>query len=133
MILIVDDDKSIRLSLRLMLRRNGYETQEASCPEEAMAAVRNPMPPELILLDMNFTRSTSGDEGLTLLRQIRLFLPDVPVLLMTAWGTIPLAVEGIKAGANDFITKPWDNGVLLSRIESAITISQKTGASKGDN
>lgn len=106
MILIVDDDAGIRLSLRLLLSRNGYDVSMASNPKEAMEIVRSSTPPDLIMLDMNFSRATSGDEGLTLLKQIRIFLPDVPVILMTAWGSIPLAVEGIQAGAFDFITNP---------------------------
>ena len=76
----------------------------ASNPKEAMTVVRSAKP-ELVLLDMNFSRATSGDEGLTLLKQMKVFHPDVPVILMTAWGSIPLAVEGIHSGAFDFITK----------------------------
>ena len=74
---------------------------------------------ELVLMDMNYSNSTDGEEGLTLLKQIKVFRPDVPCILMTAWGTIDLAVQGMRAGAFDFITKPWDNGVLLDRIETA--------------
>lgn len=123
MILIVDDDNSIRLSLRLLLRRNGHETVEADSPAEAMNVVRGGMAPSLIILDMNFSRMTSGEEGLTLLRQIKLFLPDVPVILITAWGSIPLAVEGIRAGALDFITKPWDNASFIDHINSALSLN----------
>ena len=98
MILVVDDDNAVRLSLKLLLGRNGYEAALASCPDEAMEIVRGTRP-DLVLLDMNFSRATSGDEGLTLLKQIKIFHPDVPVILMTAWGSIPLAVKGIHAGA----------------------------------
>lgn len=128
MILIVDDDKSIRLSLRLLLKRNGHETVEAESPAEAMNVVRGGTAPQLIILDMNFSRMTSGEEGLTLLRQIKLFLPDVPVILITAWGSIPLAVEGIRAGALDFITKPWDNAAFIDRINSALSLRSSAGA-----
>ena len=105
MILIVDDDSAVRLSLRILLRRQGYETCEASSPEEAVALVRSTAV-DLVLLDMNYSRKTSGEEGLILLRQIKIFRPEAQVILMTAWGSIPLAVEGIHAGAFDFITKP---------------------------
>ncbi|MDE6078950.1 MAG: sigma-54 dependent transcriptional regulator [Duncaniella sp.] len=132
MILIVDDDKSVRLSLRLLLRRNGYDTLEASGPEEAMAAVRSGAPLSLVLLDMNYSRSTTGEEGLTLLRQIKLFIPDVPVILITAWGSIPLAVEAMRAGAVDFVTKPWDNGSLLAHVESAISLASKRESDADD-
>lgn len=124
MILIVDDDNSIRTSLKLLLKRNGYEVTAAASPAEAMASVRASRP-DLVVMDMNFSRATSGDEGLTLLKQIKVFHPDVPVILITAWGSIPLAVEGIRAGAFDFITKPWDNRLLLTRIETALSLSNK--------
>ena len=72
---------------------------------------------------MNFTLSTSGEEGLTLLKQVKVFRPDVPVILMTAWGSIQLAVQGMQAGAFDFITKPWNNAALLQRIETALELT----------
>lgn len=122
MILIVDDDDAVRLSLRLLLTRNGYQTAEAASPREAMDFVRS-QAPRLIMLDMNYSRSTTGEEGLTLLKQIRLFRPETPVILMTAWGSIPLAVEGIHAGAFDFVTKPWNNAALLQRVNVALELN----------
>ena len=119
MILVVDDDRSIRLSLKLILERNGYEVALADNPKAAMQVIWNTPAVELVLMDMNYTRATDGEEGLTLLKQIKVFRPDVPCILMTAWGTIDLAVQGMRAGAFDFITKPWDNDVLLERIETA--------------
>lgn len=124
MILIVDDDNSVRVSLKLLLKRNGYEVTTASSPAEAIAFVRGARP-DLVVMDMNFSRSTTGEEGLILLKQIKVFHPDVPVILITAWGNIPLAVEGIRAGAFDFITKPWDNYTLLGRITTAISLSSE--------
>lgn len=96
MILIVDDDKTVLMSLRLMLTRKGHEVVTATSREEAMTIVRARQP-QLILMDMNYSLSTTGDEGLILLRQVKLFHPDTPVILMTAWGSIPLAVKGIQA------------------------------------
>ena len=96
MILIIDDDSSIRSSLTFMLKRAGYETEAVPGPKEAIEVVRS-TEPELILMDMNFSLSTSGEEGLTLLRQVRIFRPEVPVILMTAWGSIQLAVQGMQA------------------------------------
>ena len=128
MILIIDDDSAVRSSLSFMLKRAGYEPQTASNPKEAMEIVRS-VAPSLILMDMNFTLSTTGEEGLTLLRQVRIFRPDVPVILMTAWGSIQLAVQGMQAGAFDFITKPWNNAALLQRIETALQLS---GVSRED-
>ncbi len=122
MILVVDDDNAIRLSLKMLLQRTGYEVVSVPGPAEAMDVVRSTAP-RLVLLDMNFSRATSGDEGLTLLKQIKIFRPDVPVILMTAWGSIPLAVEGIHAGAFDFITKPWDNRNLLEHVKAALDMA----------
>ncbi len=122
MILVVDDDNAVRLSLKLLLGRSGYDVQLAASPQDAMAFVRN-VRPDLVLLDMNFSRTTSGDEGLTLLKQIKIFHPDIPIILMTAWGSIPLAVKGIHSGAFDFITKPWDNRALLNRISTALELN----------
>ena len=122
MILVVDDDKNIRLSLKLILERNEYEVTLAEGPKEAMQIVRNTPAVELVLMDMNYTRATDGEEGLTLLKQVKVFRPEVPCILMTAWGSIDLAVQGMRAGAFDFITKPWDNGVLLERIETAVKL-----------
>ena len=123
MILVVDDDKNIRLSLKLILERNEYEVTLAEGPKEAMQIVRNTPAVELVLMDMNYTRATDGEEGLTLLKQVKVFRPEVPCILMTAWGSIDLAVQGMRAGAFDFITKPWDNGVLLDRIETARSLT----------
>ena len=122
MILIIDDDNIVRSSLLFMLKRAGYEAKAVTGPREAMEVVRVEAP-ELILMDMNFSLSTSGEEGLTLLKQVKLFRPDVPVILMTAWGSIQLAVQGMRAGAFDFITKPWNNAALLQRIETALQLS----------
>lgn len=124
MILVVDDDNSVRVSLKLLLKRNGYEVVTAATPAEAISFVRGSRP-DLVVMDMNYTRTTTGEEGLTLLKQIKVFHPDVPVILITAWGNIPLAVEGIRAGAFDFITKPWDNYTLLGRITTALTLAAK--------
>ena len=123
MILVVDDDKNIRLSLKLVLERNGYEVALAENPKEAIQVIRTVPAVNLVLMDMNYSLSTDGEEGLTLLRQIKVFRPEVPCILMTAWGTIDLAVQGMRAEAFDFITKPWDNGVLLDRIETALKLS----------
>lgn len=106
MILIIDDDSAIRASLSLMLKRSHHQTITAASPKEAMEIVRE-RDLRLIMMDMNFSYATSGDEGLTLLKQVKLFRPHVPVILMTAWGSIDLAVKGMQAGAFDFITKPW--------------------------
>lgn len=123
MILIVDDDRAIRQTLSMLLKRKGYETVTAENPEQAIGIIRA-TPPELIIMDMNYSLSTSGEEGVELLRRAKILVPDVPVILITAWGSIEIAVEGMRHGAFDFITKPWNNHLLLQRIETAINLSR---------
>ncbi|MBQ6191139.1 MAG: sigma-54-dependent Fis family transcriptional regulator [Bacteroidaceae bacterium] len=125
--------------MKLILERNEFEVVLAEEPSAAIQVIRDNPAVELVLMDMNYntyrTSSNDGEEGLTLLKQIKVFRPDVPCILMTAWGTIDLAVRGMRAGAFDFITKPWDNGVLLERIQTARTLKGRVSSSadkKGD-
>ena len=131
MILIVDDDNAVRSSLLFMLKRAGYQAKAVPGPRDAMQEVRTEAP-DLILMDMNFSLSTSGEEGLTLLKQVKIFCPKVPVILMTAWGSIQLAVQGMQAGAFDFVTKPWNNAALLQRIETALQLNVPVGQTVGE-
>ncbi|MDR1091426.1 MAG: sigma-54 dependent transcriptional regulator [Prevotella sp.] len=126
MILICDDDSAIRSSLTLVLKRAGYETASVGNPQEAIEFVKA-TPPDLILMDMNYTKGTSGEEGLTLLKQVKIFCPGIPVILITAWGSISLAVKGIQAGAFDFVTKPWNNMALLNTIQTALQLKDEGG------
>lgn len=121
-ILIIDDDPAVRKSTALLLRRAGYEVAEAASPDEALALVRSRRF-SLMLMDMNYSRMTTGEEGLELLSKVRIFQPETPVILITAWGSIDLAVQGMRAGAYDFITKPWNNTVLLQRIDTALNLN----------
>ena len=122
MILIVDDDASVITSLALLLKQAGYQTVGMQSPAEAVQELkRNHI--QLVIQDMNFTRQTTGEEGLALLRQIKSLRPDLPVILMTAWGSISLAVQGVKAGASDFITKPWTNEQLLQSVRTTIGLA----------
>lgn len=126
-ILICDDDPTVRSSLSLVLKRAGYGIATAETPEQAVAQIR-PTIPGLILMDMNYTRSTTGEEGLELLAKVKVLAPEVPVILITAWGSIHLAVQGIRAGAFDFITKPWNNLALLESIRTAIQVQESSTA-----
>jgi DNA-binding NtrC family response regulator len=128
-ILIVDDDTSITASLALLLKQHGYATVSAHDAMEALAAMRRERP-RLVIQDMNFSRQTSGAEGLELLERIRAEEPALPVILMTAWGSIQLAVEGIKRGANDFITKPWANATVLQSVETALQLVAASASQK---
>lgn len=127
MVIIADDDIAVRSSLSLLLRQHGYDVLALAAPDEVMQAVRNSTP-MLILMDMNFTSGTSGDEGITLLKQVKIFCPDVPVILITAWGSINLAVSGMKAGAFDFITKPWSNDTLVATVKRALELNKSANA-----
>lgn len=120
-VLIADDDPSVAASLELTLKQGGHTSVVAGDPAEAMARLREGQV-DLVLQDMNFTRATTGEEGLALLNEIRSAYPELPVVLMTAWATVPLAVEGMKSGAADFITKPWSNAQLLQSIETVVAL-----------
>ncbi len=122
MILIVDDDPSVTASLALLLGGEGYESAEAATPAEALR-VLDQRPVRLVIQDMNFSRDTTGEEGLELLQRIRQETPELPVVLMTAWGSIELAVSGMKAGAADFVTKPWNNDQILRTVETALDLA----------
>lgn len=89
MILIVDDDKVVRLSLSLLLKTAGHEVVAVESPDEAVDIARGNHSLRLVITDMNFTRATTGEEGLELLRRLKVLRPEVPVMLITAWGSIP--------------------------------------------
>ncbi|MBC6996260.1 sigma-54 dependent transcriptional regulator [Neolewinella lacunae] len=114
-ILIVDDDRMVAASLELLLRRAGYRAESVFRMADALPAIAEHRP-ALVLLDMNFTIDTSGKDGMGLLKRILAAYPRLPVIQMTGWATVQLAVEGMKAGARDFIAKPWDNRELLNAV-----------------
>ncbi|MCP4548128.1 MAG: sigma-54-dependent Fis family transcriptional regulator [bacterium] len=122
MILIVDDDFSVTASIGLLLKQEGYEVMGVAGPEEALGILAK-REIALVLQDMNFSRNTSGEEGLELLARIKEQHPALPVILITAWGSIDLAVAGIKAGAVDFITKPWHDDQVLSVVKTALGLA----------
>jgi two-component system, NtrC family, response regulator len=129
-ILIVDDDPSVITSLSLLLKQSGYRSQCASSPEKALSLVKQENF-DLALLDMNFSRQTSGEEGIRLLQQIKAEKPVLPVVLITAWGSINLAVQGIRAGASDFITKPWTHQQIIQAVETALGLAAANRMPKG--
>lgn len=123
MILIVDDDPSVTASLALLLKQAGQTTAMAGSPAEALELIGR-QPFRLVIQDMNFSRRTSGEEGLELLARIKAATPSMPVILITAWGSIGLAVEGMKRGAADFVTKPWTNQQMLKTVETALGLQR---------
>jgi len=122
-VLVIDDDKGVTTSLSLLLKQSGYSPSTAKSPAEALSYLaENDV--DLILQDMNFSRRTDGTEGLQLLENILSSNPSIPIILMTAWGSVPLAVEGMKKGASDFITKPWTNEQILHSVENAFELGR---------
>ena len=121
-ILIVDDDAAVQVSLALLLKQSGFEPVCCDGAREALDQLDG-APFDLVLQDMNFSLQTSGEEGMDLLARIKEKHPDTPVLLMTAWGSIALAVRGVKSGAADFFTKPWNNTQLVELIQSTLELS----------
>jgi len=112
-VLVVDDQADILEALRLLLKGNGYKAETALSPEQALVAAAAG-DHDLVVIDMNYARdTTSGAEGLALLDTLHAQRPEVPVIVMTAWSTIDLAVEAMRRGASDFITKPWENSHVL--------------------
>lgn len=133
MILIVDDNETVRLSLSLLLKRAGHDVAAVATPDEAITAARSEASLRLAVIDMNFSTATDGRQGLELLQRLKVLRPEMPVILITAWGSIPLAVEGMRLGACDFITKPWVNRVMLQRVETALALAApKADVSCGD-
>lgn len=124
MILIIDDDIAIRTSLSLLFKKEGFTVSSVGTPIEALDFLRE-NEPQLVLLDMNFSNETTGDDGLKMLSQIKKRYPSVSVILITGWATIDLAVKGMKLGASDFIHKPWQNEHLLKSIRTILNLNKK--------
>ncbi len=123
-ILIADDQQDVLAALRLLLKAEGFSLETASSPAAIMAALEV-CDFDVALIDLNYTRdTTSGHEGLDLLKRIQALDATLPVVVMTAWGSIELAVEAMRRGARDFIQKPWDNPRLLSILRTQIELGQ---------
>jgi DNA-binding NtrC family response regulator len=129
-VLVADDQSDVREALRLLLKAEGMETEIVSSPAAALDATQAGEF-DIALIDLNYTRdTTSGREGLDLLTQIQALDSDLPVVVMTAWGTIDLAVEAIRRGARDFIQKPWENPRLISILHTQIELSRSLRRSR---
>jgi sigma-B regulation protein RsbU (phosphoserine phosphatase) len=115
-ILVGDDQLDVLEALRLLLKGAGYDSVLVDSPQALLKAARA-QPFDLILMDLNYARdTTSGEEGLDLLKNLEEQQNSAPVIVMTAWGNVELAVEAMRRGAVDFVQKPWDNARLLSTI-----------------
>jgi DNA-binding NtrC family response regulator len=130
-ILIVDDDTGVVASLSLVLKQAGFKSDDADRPESAFRLLKKRYY-DLVLQDMNFSRKTTGEEGLEMLAKLKAQYPQLPVILITAWGSIQLAIEGMRAGANDFITKPWSNEQIIQSVKTALGLAETYALQGGD-
>jgi DNA-binding NtrC family response regulator len=130
-ILIVDDDPSVVTSLSLVLKQAGFKFDGADKPDAAFKLLEKKHY-DLVLQDMNFSRKTTGEEGLEMLTKLKARYPNLPVILISAWGSIQLAVEGMRVGANDFITKPWSNEQIIQSVNTALGLAEAYSYRDGD-
>jgi DNA-binding NtrC family response regulator len=122
-ILVADDQADVLEALRLLLKGEGYQMESVASPAAAVSTLEA-RDFDVVLIDLNYTRdTTSGQEGLDLLSRIQAIDSILPVIVMTAWGTVGLAVEAMRRGARDFIQKPWENERLLSIVKTQIDLS----------
>jgi phosphoserine phosphatase RsbU/P len=123
-VLIADDQKHILDALQMLLRGRGLATEAVTHPSRVLHAIETGQF-DAVLMDLNYTReSTRGAEGLELVSQIRSMDSLLPVVVMTAWSSVDLAVEAMRRGASDFIQKPWDNEELLEKLQSQLALGQ---------
>jgi DNA-binding NtrC family response regulator len=122
-ILIADDQPDVLEALRFLLKSEGYKIESAESPEEVLRLFEN-RDFDLVIMDLNYSRdTTSGQEGLDLLQKIQSLDPMVRVVVMTAWGSVDVAVEAMRRGARDFIQKPWENERLSSIVRTQLELS----------
>jgi DNA-binding NtrC family response regulator len=135
-VFIADDQRDVLEALRLLLKGEGYASETFSHPNALIESLRG-QAADAVLMDLNYTRdTTSGEEGLDALARIRAFDAYTPVVVMTAWGTIELAVEAMRRGAQDFIEKPWDNARLLTVLRTQVALGRaltRTRALEAEN
>ena len=123
-VLIADDQPDVLEALRLLLKGEGFRIDSAGSPASVMDAVQA-RDYDAVLIDLNYARdTTSGEEGLDLLTKLRSQDPALPVIVMTAWGSVDVAVEAMRRGARDFIQKPWDNPRVLAIVRTQVELSR---------
>src|SRR5690348_12228686 len=123
-ILIADDQPDVLEALRFLLKTEGYQADAVSSPASVIHALET-RDYDALIMDLNYTRdTTSGQEGLDLLGKIQATDPTIPVIVMTAWGSVELAVEAMRRGARDFLQKPWENARLVSILRTQLDLSE---------
>jgi DNA-binding NtrC family response regulator len=129
-VLVADDQEDVLAALRILLKPEGFALEPVSSPPAVVAALES-REFDVLLMDLNYTRdTTSGQEGLDLLSKVLALDPTLPVVVMTAWGSVDIAVEAMRRGAKDFIQKPWDNARLLAilRTQAELCAALRRGA-----
>jgi len=123
-VLVADDQPDVREALRLLLKGEGFEIEAVASPSAVIAALEA-REHDAVLMDLNYARdTTSGQEGLDLLSGIRAIDGTIPVVVMTAWGSLELAVEAMRRGAKDFVQKPWENARLIAILRTQIELAR---------
>lgn len=123
--LIADDQPDVLAALRLLLKGAGYHTEAADSPTAVLDAISHEKF-DLVLMDLNYARdTTSGKEGLDLIERIHAVDHDLPIIVMTAWATVDLAVESMRLGVRDFVQKPWENSGLLRKLKTQIDYGRR--------
>ena len=123
-VLIADDQPDVREALRMLFKSEGYRTEAVSNPQAVLAALES-QEFDLALIDLNYARdTTSGREGLDLLSEIQTLDSTLPIVIMTAWGSVEIAVEAMRRGARDFVQKPWENQRLLAIVRTQLELSR---------
>ncbi len=128
--MIIDDQRDVLEALRLLFKPEGFRVDPVQSPAAALEALKG-RHYDAVLSDLNFTRdTTSGEEGLELVQQLHALNPDLPVVVMTAWASVDVAVEAMRRGARDFVEKPWDNRRLLSIVRNQVELGRALQRSK---
>lgn len=123
-VLVADDQADVLAALRLLLKGEGFQVETTTSPAGVLKAVQT-TPLDIVLVDLNYTRdTTSGAEGFDLLAKVRAHDASLPVLVMTAWGTLDGAVEAMRRGARDYVQKPWDNARLLASLRTQVALGR---------
>src|SRR5512134_781812 len=123
-VLVADDQPDVLEAMRLLLKPEGFEIETADSPAGVLAAV-DARELDVLLIDLNYTRdTTSGREGMDLLSRLAAADPTLPVVVMTAWGSVDLAVEAMRRGARDFVQKPWDNARLIAVLRTQVELAE---------
>jgi DNA-binding NtrC family response regulator len=123
-VLVADDDPDVLSAVKLLLKAEGFEVETATSPALALSAIES-RDFDAALLDLNYARdTTSGKEGLELVERLRALDPTLPVVVMTAWGSVEGAVSAVRRGARDYVQKPWDNARLLQTLRTQVELGQ---------